>query len=103
MKSVAWEADAPQAYSPDRDFVLGIDFGGTKMAIATASLDGEPLEYARLETEATRGARQAVARALERARDSSPSPSSRGTGAAWPSVPSAQGSSTRTVFCWLRT
>jgi glucokinase len=69
MKSVAWDADAPQAYSPDRDFVLGIDFGGTKMAIATASLDGEPLEYARLETEATRGARQAVARALERARE----------------------------------
>ena len=69
MKSVARDADAPQAHAPDRDFVLGIDFGGTKIAIATASLDGEPLESARLETEATRGASQAVARALERAKD----------------------------------
>jgi glucokinase len=69
MNSVARDADAPPAYSPDRDFVLGIDFGGTKMAIATASLDGEPLEAERLETQATRGASQAVARALERARD----------------------------------
>jgi glucokinase len=68
-ESVARNADAPQAQSPDRDFVLGIDFGGTKMAIATASLDGEPLEFARLETEAPRGAMQAVGRALERAKD----------------------------------
>jgi glucokinase len=69
IESVARKADAPQAHSPDRDFVLGIDFGGTKMAIATAGLDGEPLEFARLETEAPRGAMQAVGRALERAKD----------------------------------
>jgi predicted NBD/HSP70 family sugar kinase len=66
--SVARPADTREAYCPDRDFVLGIDFGGTKMALATASLDGEPLESARLETEAARGARQAVERALERAK-----------------------------------
>jgi glucokinase len=69
IESVARSADAPQAYSPDRDFVLGIDFGGTKVAIATAGLDGEPLQFARLETEAARGAMQAVRRALERAKD----------------------------------
>ena len=49
--------------------MLGIDFGGTKVAIATAGLDGEPLQFARLETEAARGAMQAVGRALERAKD----------------------------------
>jgi glucokinase len=68
-ESVARDADAPEALSPDRDFVLGIDFGGTKMAIATAGLDGEPLRSVRLETEAARGATQAVERALERAND----------------------------------
>jgi glucokinase len=66
-ESFAWNADTTRAPSPDRDFVLGIDFGGTKMAIATADLDGEPLESARLDTEAGRGATQAVDRALTRA------------------------------------
>ena len=69
IESVARDADTPQACSPDQDFVLGIDFGGTKMAIATAGLDGEPLEVARLETKAAQGARQAVGRALGRAKD----------------------------------
>jgi glucokinase len=50
-----------------RDYVLGIDFGGTKVAIATSDLDGRPLLSARLETEAARGAAQAVDRAIERA------------------------------------
>jgi glucokinase len=46
------------------DFVLAIDFGGTKIAVATAGLDGELLESLRLDTEAPRGATQAVERAL---------------------------------------
>jgi glucokinase len=68
-ESLAWEADAANDLSSDRDFVLGIDFGGTKMALATADLDGEPIESARLDTEAPRGATQAVDRALARAQD----------------------------------
>jgi glucokinase len=50
-----------------RDFVLGIDFGGTKIALATATLDGELMEPVRLETDAGNGAIQAVDRALVRA------------------------------------
>jgi glucokinase len=50
------------------DFVLGIDFGGTKIALATAALDGRLLESDRLDTEAANGAVQAVDRAVERAR-----------------------------------
>src|SRR5262245_24651956 len=48
------------------DFVLGIDFGGTKIALATAALDGRLLESDRLDTDAGRGAIQAVDRALTR-------------------------------------
>jgi predicted NBD/HSP70 family sugar kinase len=52
-----------------RDFVLGIDFGGTKIALATAGLDGSLMESDRLDTEAGNGAVQAVDRALARAQD----------------------------------
>jgi glucokinase len=52
-----------------RDFVLGIDFGGTKIALATATLDGELMESDRLETDAAGGAIQAVDRALGRAEE----------------------------------
>ena len=52
---------------PERDFVLGIDFGGTKIALATATLDGRLLESDRLDTDAGRGAAQAVDRAVARA------------------------------------
>jgi len=45
-------------------FVLGIDVGGTKMALATAGLDGALLRTERLPTEAARGAAQALERAL---------------------------------------
>ena len=55
------------AVDSERDFVLGIDFGGTKIALATASLDGELMESVRLETDAGNGAIQAVDRALARA------------------------------------
>lgn len=68
-QSFPWVTDAANVLSPDRDFVLGIDFGGTKMALATADLDGEPLEAARLDTEAQLGATQAVERALARAQE----------------------------------
>ena len=47
--------------------MLGIDFGGTKIALATATLDGELIESDRLETDAAGGAIQAVDRALLRA------------------------------------
>jgi glucokinase len=57
------------ATDPERDFVLGIDFGGTKMALATAALDGRLMESDRLPTEAANGAVQAVERALARAGD----------------------------------
>jgi glucokinase len=57
------------AVAPGHDFVLGIDFGGTKIALATAALDGRILESDRLDTEARQGAVQAVGRALARAED----------------------------------
>ena len=50
------------------DFVMGIDFGGTKIAIASADLEGNLLEQSRIETEASRGAMQAIERALALAR-----------------------------------
>jgi glucokinase len=51
----------------EHDFVLGIDFGGTKIALATATLDGELIESDRIDTDAGRGATQAVDRAVARA------------------------------------
>jgi glucokinase len=51
------------------DFVLALDFGGTKVALATAGLDGEIAESLRLETDAPRGAQQVVDRALVAAGD----------------------------------
>src|ERR671933_471838 len=49
-------------------FVLAMDFGGTKMALATADLSGRIIEERRLPTRAARGADQAIARALDVAR-----------------------------------
>jgi predicted NBD/HSP70 family sugar kinase len=57
----------PTAGYAERDFVLGIDFGGTKIALATATLDGRLMESDRLDTDAGRGAIQAVDRAVGRA------------------------------------
>jgi glucokinase len=51
----------------DSDFVLGIDFGGTKIALATAALDGRLIASDRIDTDARHGATQAVDRGLERA------------------------------------
>lgn len=46
------------------NFVLAFDFGGTKMAIATADRSGRRLRENRLPTRAPEGAEQAMARAI---------------------------------------
>jgi glucokinase len=56
----------PSRSSPG--FVLALDFGGTKLDVATATLDGRVLMAERLETAAPGGADQAVERALASAR-----------------------------------
>jgi glucokinase len=55
---------------PDRSsgFVVAVDFGGTKLDVATATLDGRLLAVERLDTEAANGAEQAVTRARACAR-----------------------------------
>jgi len=57
------------ASSDGTDFVLGIDFGGTKVALATAAPDGSVLRSARLATNAADGAPQVVQRSLHCARE----------------------------------
>jgi glucokinase len=49
-------------------FVIGVDFGGTKVAVATATLDGEIVGQLRFDTDAAHGAGQAVQRAGEACR-----------------------------------
>jgi glucokinase len=49
--------------------VLGIDFGGTKIALATATTSGERLRGTRIETRAPEGAEAVVRRALDAAND----------------------------------
>jgi glucokinase len=49
------------------DFVVAVDFGGTKIALATAGLDGTIVEQRRLPTDAPQGAPQVVRRALAEA------------------------------------
>src|SRR5256885_302228 len=44
------------------DFVVAIDFGGTKVAIATADTTGSILKQARLDTNASQGAQQILER-----------------------------------------
>jgi glucokinase len=51
-----------------RDFVLGIDFGGTKVALATADLAGHVLATERIDTAAPLGAEQVIDRTLDAAR-----------------------------------
>jgi glucokinase len=52
---------------PSGEFFLAIDFGGTKIALCTASPDGEAIHTARLDTRADAGADQALERTLVRA------------------------------------
>lgn len=49
--------------------VLGIDFGGTKVALATATASGNLLRTARIDTRAAEGAGQLLRRTVETARD----------------------------------
>ena len=44
------------------NFVLAIDFGGTKVAVATADMAGSILQQARLDTHASQGAQQLLER-----------------------------------------
>jgi len=63
-------AETFQREKLENDFVIAIDFGGTKIAVATADLEGGLLEQTRIETDASQGALQAVERALAVARTS---------------------------------
>ena len=47
-------------------FVLGIDLGGTKMALATADMNGTLLRMEKAPTDANAGEEQAIARAGNR-------------------------------------
>ncbi len=49
-------------------FVIGVDFGGTKIAIASATLQGEIIKQLRFDTRAAHGAEQALQRAGEAGR-----------------------------------
>ena len=51
------------------DFVLAIDFGGTKIAIATAGTAGDMLKQTRLDTHASQGAQQLLERTTLAARN----------------------------------
>jgi len=44
------------------NFVVAIDFGGTKVAVATADMEGSILKQARLDTDASQGAQQLLER-----------------------------------------
>jgi glucokinase len=46
------------------DFVVAIDFGGTKIAVATAAMTGSILQQARLDTHAFHGAQQVLERTI---------------------------------------
>ncbi len=50
------------------NFVVAIDFGGTKIAVATANMTGSILEQARLDTNASHGAQQILERTTVTAR-----------------------------------
>ncbi|MGC5029867.1 ROK family protein [Micromonospora sp. DT229] len=54
---------------PANPRLLGIDFGGTKMAIGVGDVNGRLLVSERLPTNAEQGAKQALTRALDRARE----------------------------------
>ncbi|RIV40047.1 ROK family protein [Micromonospora radicis] len=55
----------PQAGADTDGLLLGIDFGGTKMAVGVADRQGRLLTRQRVPTHAEQGARQALDRALE--------------------------------------
>lgn len=49
--------------------VLGVDFGGTKVALAVATTSGEPLRIARIETRAPDGAKEVLRRTVDAANE----------------------------------
>jgi len=53
--------------TPVGEFVLGIDFGGTKVALATATTAGEILRTTRIDTRASDGAKEVLRRVLDTA------------------------------------
>ncbi|WFE36093.1 ROK family protein [Micromonospora sp. WMMD975] len=59
----------PAADTRGAGLLLGIDFGGTKMAVGVADADGRLLAHRRVPTHAEQGAPQALARALALAGD----------------------------------
>ena len=58
-------AGRADAGSRTAELLLGIDFGGTKMAVGVADGTGRLLAHRRMPTHAERGAQQALDRALE--------------------------------------
>lgn len=58
---ISGQRSDPQERSSS-DFVVAIDFGGTKIALATADFAGNLLEQSRIETNASQGALQALER-----------------------------------------
>jgi glucokinase len=52
---------------PAPGFVAAVDFGGTKVAVASATLSGEIIDQTRFDTDAARGADQALLRAIDEA------------------------------------
>src|SRR4051794_27889257 len=73
------------------DVVAALDFGGTKIALATATPAGEILEQARIDTEPAGGAQRALARAMDAARTLLARTRGRGVavGAVCPRIPRA--------------
>lgn len=55
--------------APAGDFILGIDLGGTKIALATADISGRVLSRQKIETLASQGAEQALERTIASGRD----------------------------------
>ncbi|GAA3753866.1 ROK family protein [Micromonospora maritima] len=62
-------AGPPTAGTQGAGLLLGIDFGGTKMAVGVSDADGRLLAHRRVPTLAEQGAPQALARALDLAGD----------------------------------
>jgi glucokinase len=61
------DGEGGEGHGGGEDFVLGIDVGGTKVAVATASRDGRILRGTRIVTQASGGAPGTVERALSAA------------------------------------
>ena len=62
MNSASGGKPGSQDQGASGDFIIAIDFGGTKVALATADFAGNLLEQTRIDTHATQGARQVLER-----------------------------------------